>query len=315
MTRFVLRKLLGFLATLLVAAVIVFLALDLLPGDPARFALGAGATPDAVAVLQEQLGLGAPWWQRFLGWIGGLFVGEFSFTQNQQIGALVGGRLAVTIPLAVMAMILGAAVGLSGGWWAARKPASIAGRVLAGVARVGAALPSFWLGMLLVMLFSVTLRWFPQGGFVPWSENPMAAFGSLLLPAIALALPAAAVLAQVTRDALVDVQNSDFVRTARAVGLTQREAVWRHGVRNAMLPILRALGLQFATLVAATVIVENVFYLPGLGRLIFDAINGHDLILVRSGVIILILLIAGTLFLADLANALVDPRLRSRGTR
>jgi peptide/nickel transport system permease protein len=166
--------------------------------------------------------------------------------------------------------------------------------------------------MLLVLLFAVVLRWLPPGGFVPWGENPLGAFNSLILPAIALALPQAAILARVMRTALVDVQGSDYIRTARAKGLTLSEAVWKHGVRNAMLPVLTILGLQFAYLVAGTVIVENVFYLPGLGRLIFDAISARDLILVRSSVIILVLAVIGTMFLTDLAYAWVDPRLRSR---
>jgi peptide/nickel transport system permease protein len=314
MIRFALIKLLGLAATLLVAAAITFVALDLLPGDTARFILGINATPDAVAALQEQLGLNAPPLQRFLGWIGGMFVGDFgvSYTQGQPVGQLVAGRLGVTIPLTLMAMVLSAGIGLPVGILAARRRGSFADTAVMVVAQLGVAIPNFWFGMLLVLLFSVTLRWLPPGGFVPWSDNPLAAFNSLILPSIALALPQASILARVMRTALVDVQGSDYIRTARAKGLTMSEAVWRHGVRNAMLPVLTILGLQFAYLVAGTVIVENVFYLPGLGRLIFDAISARDLILVRSSVIILVLAVIGTMFLTDLAYAWVDPRLRAR---
>jgi peptide/nickel transport system permease protein len=314
MIRYALIKFLGLVATLLVAAAITFLALDLLPGDTARFILGINATPDAVEALRDQLGLNAPPLQRFLGWIGGMFVGDFglSYTQGQPVGQLIAGRLGVTIPLTVMAMVLSAGIGLPLGIIAARRRGSFADTALMTVAQLGVAIPNFWFGMLLVLLFSVTLRWLPPGGFVPWSENPFAAFGSLILPSIALALPQAAILARVMRTALVDVQGSDFIRTARAKGLTLSEAVWRHGVRNAMLPVLTILGLQFGYLVAGTVIVENVFYLPGLGRLIFDAISARDLILVRSSVIILVLAVIGTMFLTELAYAWVDPRLRGR---
>ncbi|MBL8596406.1 MAG: ABC transporter permease [Devosia sp.] len=314
MIRFALTKFLGLAATLLVAAAITFAALDILPGDPARFILGINATPDAVAALREQLGLDAPALQRFFSWIGGMFVGDFglSYTQGQPVGQLIAGRLGVTIPLTVIAMILSAGIGLPIGILAARRRGSFADTGLMVLAQLGVAIPNFWFGMLLVLLFSVTLRWLPPGGFVPWGENPFAAFASLILPSIALALPQAAILARVMRTALVDVQGSDYIRTARAKGLTLSEAVWKHGVRNAMLPVLTILGLQFAYLVAGTVIVENVFYLPGLGRLIFDAISARDLILVRSSVIILVLAVIGTMFLTDLAYAWVDPRLRSR---
>ncbi|MCC7272337.1 MAG: ABC transporter permease [Alphaproteobacteria bacterium] len=312
MTWFVGRKLLGLLATLFVAAMIIFLMLDLLPGDPARFILGINATPEAVAALRQQLGLDRPPLERFFGWIGGMLVGDFglSATQGQPVSSLIAGRLGVTLPLTLFAMLLSTAIGLPLGVLAARRRGSLADTGLMVLAQLGVAVPNFWFGMLLVLLFSVTLRWLPPGGFVPWGDNPVGAFNSLILPAFALALPQAAILARVTRTALVDVQGADFIRTARAKGLTTAEAIRRHGLRNALLPVLTILGLQFAYLVAGTVIVENVFYLPGLGRLIFDAINARDLILVRSAIIILVLAVIGTMFLTDLAYAWVDPRLR-----
>jgi peptide/nickel transport system permease protein len=311
---YVSKKLLGLAATLLVAAALIFVALDLLPGDPARFILGVNATPDAVAALQQQLGLDRPPLERFGGWLGGMLVGDFgtSYTQGAPVGALIAGRLDVTLPLTLIAMLLSIALGLPLGIAAARRRGSPLDTGLMVLAQLGVAVPNFWFGMLLVLLFSVTLRWLPPGGFVPWHDNPVAAFNTLILPAIALALPQAAILARVMRTALVDVQGSDFIRTARAKGLTLGEAVWRHGVRNALLPVLTILGLQFAYLVAGTVVVENVFYLPGLGRLILDAISARDLILVRASIIILVLAVIGTMFLTDLAYAWVDPRLRSR---
>jgi peptide/nickel transport system permease protein len=311
---FALKKLLGLVATLLVAAAITFVALDLLPGDTARFILGINATPEAVAALQEQLGLNAPPLERFLSWLRGMLVGDLgmSFTQRAPVGELIAGRLGVTLPLTFFAMVLSAGIGLPIGILAARKRGSIADTGLMVVSQLGVAVPNFWFGMLLVLLFSVTLRWLPPGGFVPWGVSPLGAFGSLILPSFALALPQAAILARVMRTALVDVQGSDYIRTARAKGLTMSEAVWRHGVRNALLPVLTILGLQFAYLVAGTVIVENVFYLPGLGRLIFDAISARDLILVRSSIMILVVVVIGTMFLTELTYGWVDPRLRSR---
>jgi peptide/nickel transport system permease protein len=312
---FVGRKALGLVATLLVAALLLFVLLDLLPGNPARFILGINATPESVTALETQLGLDQPPLQRFLGWLGGMFIGNFglSYTQGAPVGELVAGRLGVTVPLTLFAMILSAAIGLPLGLLAARRHDSLADRALTILTQLGVATPNFWFGMLLVLLFAMTLHWLPPGGFVPWGDNPIAAIASLILPSLALALPQAAILAQAMRTALVDVQGSDYIRAARARGLTLREAVWRHGMHNALLAVLATLGPLFAYLFAGTMIVENVFYLPGLGRLIFDAVNAHDLILVRSTLIVLILFMAVTMFLADLGAAWLDPRVRTGG--
>ncbi|HWA19181.1 MAG TPA: ABC transporter permease [Devosia sp.] len=311
---FAARKFLGFVVTVVIAALVIFAALDLLPGDPARFILGISATPESIAALRAQLGLDLPLWQRFLGWLGHMLIGDFgvSYTQGQPVGALIAGRLAVTLPLTFFAMVLSVAIGLPIGIFAARQRGSLVDTGLTALAQLGVAVPNFWFGMLLVLLFSVTLRWLPPGGFIPWLDNPLGAVSSLVLPSIALALPQAAILARVMRTALVDVQQSDFIRAARARGMTMAEAVWRHGVRNALLPVLTILGLQFAFLVAGTVIVENVFYLPGLGRLIFDAVGARDLVLVRGAIVILVITVSGTMFLTDIAYGWVDPRLRAR---
>jgi peptide/nickel transport system permease protein len=311
---FALTKFFGLAVTLLVAAGITFLALDLLPGDAARFILGINATPETLAALREQLGLNLPPVERFFGWVGGMLRGDFgiSYTQGVPVADLIGGRLGVTVPLTIFAMILSAGIGLPMGLLAARKRGSLADTGLMALSQLGVAVPNFWFGMLLVLLFSVTLRWLPPGGFVPWTDNPTGALAALVLPSLALALPQAAILARVMRTALVDVQGADYIRTARAKGLTMSEAVWRHGVRNAMLPVLTILGLQFAYLIAGTVIVENVFYLPGLGRLIFDAVGARDLATVRACVMILVLAVIGTMFVTDLCYAWADPRLRAR---
>ncbi|MDB5587770.1 MAG: peptide transporter, partial [Devosia sp.] len=219
----------------------------------------------------------------------------------------------VTLPLSMIAMGLSMAIGLPIGILAARRRGSAADAGLMTLAQFGIAVPNFWFGMLLVLLFAVGLHWLPPGGFVPWRENPLAALRSLLLPGLALALPQASILARVMRTALVDVQNADFIRTARAKGMTMGEAVWRHGVRNALLPVLTVLGLQFAFLVAGTIIVENVFYLPGLGKLISTAISQRDLILVRGAVIVLIVAVTAVMLAMDLLYAVVDPRLRQGG--
>jgi peptide/nickel transport system permease protein len=317
MILFALRRLLGFAATLLLTALVIFWLLDLLPGDPAQFMLGMNATPESVARLRAQMGLDAPAPQRFLDWVLGMLRGDFgiSYTQRAPVADLIWGRLGVTLPLAIMAMVISIVVGLPLGILAARRRGKALDTIIMVVAQTGIAVPNFWFGMLLTLVFAVGLRWLPPGGFTPWNENAEAALRGLILPSLALALPQASILARIMRGALVDVTGQDYIRTARAKGMTMGEAVWRHGVRNALLPVLTILGLQFAYLVAGTIIVENVFYLPGLGRLIYTAISERDLVLVRGATIILIFAVTATMMLTEIAYALVDPRLRERGAR
>ncbi|MHA6298492.1 ABC transporter permease [Devosia sp. CAU 1758] len=314
MTLFLLRRIAGFAATLFVAAFIIFVLLDLLPGDPARFILGINATPEAVAALRAQMGLDAPAHERFFGWVLGMLQGDFglSHTQRLPVAQLVADRMAVTLPLSILAMVISVVVGLPIGILAAMRRGKTTDTALMVLAQTGVAIPNFWFGMLLTLLFAVTLRWLPTGGFVPWDEDAWATLRGLILPGLALALPQASILARVMRTALVDITEQDFIRTARAKGLTKNEAIWRHGVRNALLPVLTILGLQFAYLIAGTIIVENVFYLPGLGRLIFTAISERDLVLVRGATIALVLATTMTMLVVDLCYALIDPRLKGR---
>jgi len=312
---FFIRRLIGFALTLFVAALAIFLLLDILPGDPARFILGINADEQSVNVLREQMGLNLPLWQRFFNWISSLLVGDFglSFSQNLPVLDLIIERVFVSFPLAIFAMLISVFIGLPIGIIAAMRHGKASDSVLMTLAQIGIAIPNFWFGMLLVLVFSVMISWFPTGGFIYWNESFFGAIKSLILPSIALALPQAAILARVMRTALVDVASADYIRTAQAKGLTKGQAILRHGVQNAFLPVLTILGLQFAFLIAGTIIVENVFYLPGLGKLIFIAISERDLVLVRGALIILIIVVTFTMLVVDLLYALVDPRLRSRG--
>lgn len=316
MIAFLLKRFAGFAVTLLIAALVIFVLLDLLPGDPARFILGINASADALAALRQQMGLDIPAPVRFASWIWGMLHGDFglSHTQRAPVAQLIAERMAVTLPLSIFAMAISMVIGLPLGILAARHRGKPIDTGLMILAQGGVAVPNFWFGMLLTLLFAVTLRWLPPGGFTPWGEDGWLALRGLVLPSLALALPQAAILARVMRTALVDVAGQDFIRTARAKGMTYGEAIWRHGVRNALLPVLTILGLQFAYLIAGTIIVENVFYLPGLGRLVFTAISERDLILVRSATMVLVLAVSATMLLVDLTYAVVDPRLRERRT-
>lgn len=316
MSLYILRRTLGFLVTLFIAAAVIFVLLDLLPGDPARFILGINATPEAVAALRQQMGLDDPALVRFANWLFGMLRGDFGMSQTQKlpVADLIANRMAVTLPLTFFAMVISIVVGLPLGILAAMNRGKPLDTALMVLAQMGVAMPGFWFGMLLSLLFAVTLRWLPSGGFTPWHEDAVASLRGLVLPSLALALPQAAILARVMRTALVDVSSQDFIRTARAKGMTFGEAMWRHGVRNALLPVLTILGLQFAFLIAGSIIVENVFFLPGLGRLIVTAVTERDLVLVRSATIILVLVVSFTMLVVDLAYGLVDPRLRERRT-
>lgn len=311
---FVFKRLIGFALTLIAAAAAIFFLLDILPGDPARFILGVNASAEAVAALRQQMGLEAPALQRFFIWIAGALQGDLgnSYSQGTAVSELIGERLKVSLPLAVWAMILSVAIGLPLGIFAARSQGKPLDTGLMVLAQAGIAIPNFWFAMLLVMVFAVSLRWLPTGGFISWEENALLSLRSLILPGIALALPQAAILARVMRTALVDVTQSDFIRTARAKGLTKGQAIWRHGVRNALLPVLTILGLQFAFLIAGTIIIESVFYLPGLGKLIFIAISERDLVLVRGALLVLVVAVTFTMLIVDLAYGVADPRLRAK---
>jgi peptide/nickel transport system permease protein len=313
---FLLRRLLSFVATLAVASALVFAVLELLPGSAAEVILGETATPESVAALDTKLGLDRPPLQRYLDWVGGLLQGRTanSISYDTPTAELIVQRLRVTLPLALMAMALTVALALALGLYAASRHHRAGDVGVMAASQVGIAIPNFWFAIVLILVFAVKLQWFSAGGFPGWTEDEGGSVAeglkALLLPAVSLAVVQAAILARVTRSALLEVLGEDFVRTARAKGLTRRQALWRHVLRNAMIPVLTVAGLQFANLVTGTVVVENVFVLPGIGRLVFQAIANRDLIVVRDVVMLLAAVVVFVNFVVDLLYALIDPRLR-----
>lgn len=314
MTAYLTRRLAAGLVTLAVASVVVFSVLEVVPGDPARLILGMNATEDAISALREELGLDRPLIARYVAWAGGLLSLDFgrSYTYSVPVTELVAERAAVSIPLALIALALSTSIAIPVGLFAASRRGRRADTIAMAASQFGVAVPNFWFALLLVYVFSVWLRLLPAGGFPGWDAGFRPALQALILPAVALALPQAAILARVTRGALIEVLGEDFIRTARAKGLPWRKVLWRHALRNAMLPVLTILGLQFAFLLAGTVIIENVFYLPGLGRLVVQAITQRDLVVVESVVMLLVAAVILVNLLVDLSYAVVDPRLRSR---
>jgi peptide/nickel transport system permease protein len=274
--------------------------------------LGMNASPETVAALRTELGLDAGLVERYLDWAGGLLVGDFgtSYTYRTPVAGMLADRLAVSLPLALYALALSTLIAFPVGIWAASRRGSAADAGVMGATQLGVAVPNFWFAMLLVLVFAVNLRWFSAGGFPGWGAGLWAGLKALTLPAIALALPQASILARVMRSSLIDTLGEDFVRTARAKGLTRGQAQRRHALRNALIPVLTIIGLQFSFLLAGAIIIENVFFLPGLGRLVFQAISQRDLIVVQSVVMLLVVAVVLVTFLVDLAYAAVDPRLR-----
>ena len=210
-----------------------------------------------------------------------------------------------------MSMALTTVLALFVGVYAASRHNRLGDVGLMGLTQVGIAIPNFWFAILLILLFSVHLNWFSAGGFPGWDEGVLEALKSLVLPAISLAVVQAAILARITRSAVLEVLREDFVRTARAKGLSRRATLWRHVLRNAMIPVVTVMGLQFANLLAGTIVVENVFYLPGLGRLIFQSISNRDLIVVRNCVMLLATMVVIVNFMVDVLYAVIDPRVKA----
>ena len=310
---FLLKRILTLIGTLAGASVVVFVVLEILPGDAAQMMMGPDAAPEAVTALAQKLGLDRAPLERYLAWVGGMLTGNLgdSYSYSSSVSELLLERLSLTVPLALMAMALTTVMALGAGVFAAMRHNRLGDVGLMGLTQVGIAIPNFWFAILLILLFSVHLQWFSAGGFPGWVEGVGQGLKALLLPAISLAVVQSAILARFTRSAVLDVMREDFVRTARAKGLSHRQTVWGHVLRNAMIPVITIMGLQFAELLAGTIVVENVFYLPGLGRLIFQAISNRDLIVVRNCVMLLATMVVVVNFVVDILYAVIDPRVKA----
>ena len=313
MSLFLFKRLITLIATLVGTSVVVFLVLEVLPGNAAQMLMGPDASPEAVTALATKLGLDQPAFTRYVQWMTGLLTGDLglSYAYGSPVGELVLERLALTVPLAVMAMALTVVLALSAGIFAAARHNRLGDVGVMGLTQVGIAIPNFWFAILLILLFSVHLKWFSAGGFPGWGEGIWAGLRALILPALSLAVVQSAILARITRSAVLEVLREDFVRTARAKGVSRRAVLWGHVLRNAMIPVITVMGLQFAELLAGTIVVESVFYLPGLGRLIFQSIANRDLIVVRNCVMLLAAMVIIVNFVVDLLYAAIDPRVKA----
>ena len=314
MLPYLIKRLGSLIASLFVASLVIFACIEIVPGDPASFMLGVNAQPDTVNALREELGLNTSHTQRYVSWISGLLKGDLgtSYTYRSPVSYIVADRLQVSVPLALYALTLTILIAFPVGVLAAAWRGSAVDLFVMGATQLGIAVPNFWFAILMVIVFAINLGWFSAGGFPGWDAGILAVIKALTLPAVALALPQASILARVMRSSLLDTLSEDYIRSARAKGLSRRQVMWRHALRNAMIPVLTIIGLQFSFLLAGAIIIENVFFLPGLGRLVFQAITQRDLIVVESVVMLLVFAVVLVNFLVDLAYAWVDPRLRER---
>jgi peptide/nickel transport system permease protein len=299
--------------SLVLASILVFTVVNVLPGDVAAIMLGTNATPEAIETLRRQLGLDQPGWLRYLQWVGGMLRSDFgtSLLSHADVGSLIVQKLTVSGPLALAAATISLLLAVPLGVLAGVNYRRLSGALISALSLLGIAVPAFWAGLLLATVFAIQLHWLPAGGFVDWSEDPVAALRSLILPALALGSVQGAVLTRYVRSAIVDVQREDFLRTARAKGLTRWQALYRHGFRYAAIPVVTILGIQLTSLLVGAVVIENVFILPGLGRLLFQSVGNRDLIVVQDLVMLLTTIVLVVNFLIDLSYRLLDPRIRS----
>ena len=299
-------------ATLLVVSLLVFIVVRVLPGDPAVIIMGTEGSAEAAARIREELGLNRPIAVQYLDWVGRAVRGDLgrSLQYDVPVASLILSRLAVTLPLTLMAAGFMVAAAIPLGVFAATRQRRLGDYLTMVLSQVGVAVPGFWAGLLLVLFFSVHLGWFRSGGFDGWSQGVGQALKSLLLPAIALGLFQFAVLARTTRSAVLEVLREEYVKTARAKGVAERSVLFRHTLRNAMIPIVTVAGIQIGQLMAGAIILESVFYLPGLGRLALNAISARDLPVVQGVVLFVASVIVAINVAVDVLYGFLDPRIR-----
>ena len=315
MLSFITKKIVMLGVSLVLSSLIIFAVIEVIPGDPALYMLGINANDDTLAALRLELGLDQHFTARYLSWISGMLAGDFgqSYAYRAPITPIIIDRLQVSAPLAGFALLLTVIAAFPAAIYAAAKPKNFLSKAIMAISQIGIAIPNFWFAIILVFIFAISLGLLPSGGFAGWNNGLADGLRSLILPAIALALPQAAILARIMRAALNETLGEDYIRTARAKGLTHTQALLKHGVKNAFLPVLTIMGMQFSFLLAGAIIIENVFTLPGIGRLIFQAIAQRDLIMVESVVFLLVVAVITVTFIVDILAALIDPRLRQQG--
>ncbi|MFF2091756.1 ABC transporter permease [Paenibacillus sp. NPDC058174] len=308
------RRLLTLLLTVFFVVTLTFAAFRIIPGNPALTILGTEASDEQIALLEAKLGIDRPLPEQFVAWLKGAVALDFgqSLRFSEPVLKLIQDRFPVTISLAVLALAITVAVAVPLGIAAARSKGKAADMIISIGTQLGLAIPSFWMGIALILVFGLALRWFSVSTYVPWSESPYLALKSLLLPAIALAVPQIAIVVRYLRTALLEQLNLDYVRTARSKGLKDHSVLFRHVLRNALLPVITVVGINFGELLAGSLVVEQVFTLPGFGSLLITAIGNRDYPLVQGMVLLIAFIVVTVNFVVDLSYRVLDPKIRMK---
>lgn len=312
MIRQLVRIVARFVGTVFVSSILIFLALRVVPGDPAEIALGVNATPELLAKKRAELGTDRPLIVQYWDWFSSLITGDFgvSMSSSQNISPIIADRFQVSLILVVTALILAVAIAVPLGMWAALRAPHVDGILITAGSQVGIAIPSFLAAILLVTVFAVHLGWLPANGWIPPGWDFGSFLSRLILPVLSLAAVQAAIITRYVRNSVLDILHDDFLRTARAKGQTRWQALLSDGLRNAALPVITVTSVQLAGLVVGAVVIERVFSIPGLGAFLLDSVSNRDLPAVQAAVLVLVVFTLAINTLVDLSYAIIDPRVR-----
>jgi peptide/nickel transport system permease protein len=312
--RLIVRRLLALIPLLFIVTLIVWGLLLIVPGDPALAIVGNDATPEQVAAIRSELGLDDPGYVRYFRWLGDVLQGDLgtSLFTSYEVSDAIKDRLPVTISLVGTSFVLAVLIGLPSGILAARRRGSLVDRILTVGTSIGVAVPNFWLGLVLITFFSLRWGWFPSGGYVPFTEDPLDWAYHLALPAITLALAAAAEIGRQTRAGMVDVLEQDFVRTHRAKGLSERQIVSKYALKSALMPVVTVSGLQVARLFGLSTLVEQIFNMPGVGQLAIDAVFKRDIPVIQGVVLLVTVVVVFVNLIVDISYGYLNPKVRDQ---
>ena len=310
MIQFIAVRLAAFVPTLLAISAVLFLAINVIPGGAAQASLGIKATPQAIARFNREHGLDRPLPEQYVAWLGKVLQGDFgkSLQSGTPVGPELLVRLALTLELAILAFLIANLIAVPLGCLAAYHHQRPADNAIILLATIMGALPNFWLATLLILFFTVTLHWLPPGGYVPFGEAPLENLSLMLMPAISLGVVSSALLLRIMRTGMIEVISSDYIRTARATGAGQSVVIWRHALRNALIPYLTVGGVEFSLLFGGVVIVENIFLLPGVGQLALIGISQRDYPLLLASVLLIAVVVLSANLIVDVVGAWLDPR-------
>ena len=312
MIRYIIKRILGILPVLLGISIVVFFAVRLIPGDYATITLGTQYTEEAAALLREKYGLDQPLVYQYLLWLKGILTGDFGFSyiSNQPVLSLLISRLPVTLELTVLSLLMAVLVGVPMGYWAACKRNKLPDSLVTVTGLLGISIPNFWLGTMMILLFSLKWKWFPSGGFTPLSDGLGANLRSMALPAVALGMAVSAVVMRSSRSAMIEVTDQEYMKMAKAKGLSGIPLITRHGVKNTLVNVLTILGLQAGSLLGGSVVIEQIFSLPGIGSLALQSINNRDYLVLQGTVLFIAVMFVLITLIVDLLYCIVNPQIR-----